>query len=317
MTQVNNHRLLLKRTIQRFSVSIALIVLLGTAGWAQSSTASETGAGETPDVTYTFQTVIYPGDTFTQLLGVNNNKTIAGYHGNGNTGHPNKGFTLTLPSTFTAENFPASAQTQVIGINNADVTDGFYIDTHGVNHGFTKFQNNYTRVDFPGTTFNQLLGLNSEHQASGFYNDSSGNSHGYVYAENGGVFAVFTIPGATSAQATGINNTGEVCGFYVESGITHGFLLNFGTLVTLNYPSATSTMAFGLNNVGQVVGTYTDSGGLVHGFVYKAGTYQSVDDPSGIGATIINGINDNGVLVGFFGACATGGSTCDGFVATP
>ena len=50
------------------------------------------------DVAYTFQTVNFPNDTFTQLLGINNsNSLIAGYHG----ATVNKGFRLTLPSTFT------------------------------------------------------------------------------------------------------------------------------------------------------------------------------------------------------------------------
>ena len=69
------------------------------------------------DTVYSFQTAFVPGDTFTQLLGINKFGTIAGYHGSGATGHPNKGFLLTLPNKFMAYNFPGSAQTQVIGIN--------------------------------------------------------------------------------------------------------------------------------------------------------------------------------------------------------
>jgi hypothetical protein len=64
-----------------------------------------------------------------------------------------------------------------------------------------------------------------------------------------------------------------------------------------------------------VVGLYTDSAGNTHGFVYgeKAGTFQTVDDPNGVGTTIVNGINDKGVLVGFFGTAPIN----SGFVATP
>jgi hypothetical protein len=59
-----------------------------------------------------------PGDpAFTQLLGINNSATIAGYYGDGSI-VPNNGFTLTLPNTFLPQNFPGAAQTQVIGINN-------------------------------------------------------------------------------------------------------------------------------------------------------------------------------------------------------
>jgi hypothetical protein len=74
---------------------------------------------------YTFEDINFPNDNFTQLLGVNNATTIAGYHGAGTTPqNPNQGFTVTPPSTFTQENFPASVQTQVVGINNNGDTAG-------------------------------------------------------------------------------------------------------------------------------------------------------------------------------------------------
>src|SRR6202162_2856662 len=124
------------------------------------------------DTIYSFQTVNFPGDTFTQLLGINNSGTIAGYHGSGAAGHPNKGFVLTLPNHFTSENFPGSVQTQVIGINDSGNTDGFYIDSKGTNHGFLTQGATFETRDYPGTTFNQLLGLNNLLQFSGFYADS-------------------------------------------------------------------------------------------------------------------------------------------------
>jgi len=301
-----------------FRVGLATFLCVPISALAQETTA---------DTAYSFRTINFPGDTFTQLLGINNHFVIAGYHGSGATGHPNQGFTLaftgTPPITFTTENFPGSVQTQVIGINNSDGTAGFYIDKAGANHGFLKF-GTFTTVDFPGTTsspaVNQLLSFNDNAQLAGFYNDAAGNSHGYIYARSGGVFEVFTIPTATSAQATGINDQGNVCGFFVKGGVTKGFLLIGGFFMPLSFPGATSTMFFGLNNVSQAVGTYTDTFGAVHGFVYNitAKSFQKVDDPSGgVGATIINGINDKGAIVGFFGTCTTGGTTCDGFLGTP
>jgi hypothetical protein len=106
---------------------------------------------------YVFENVAFPGDTFTQLLGINDADVIAGYHGQA----INKGFTLTLPNNFTSENFPSSAQTQVTGINNSSNTSGFYIDNGGTNHGFLNIGGNFSTVDFPGTTFDQVLGLNT------------------------------------------------------------------------------------------------------------------------------------------------------------
>ena len=50
----------------------------------------------------------------------------------------------------------------------------------------------------------------------------------------------------------------------------------------------------------KVVGFYTDAAGQTHGFVYSIGNAQfvTVDDPNGVGTTVVNGINDAGKLVG-------------------
>ncbi len=267
--------------------------------------------------TYNFKTINYPGDTFTQLLGINNSNEIAGYHG----ASVNMGFTYVVKTNkFTSENYPGSQQTQVIGINNNPFkTSGFYI-LHGKTIGFTDFQGTFTSVAYPKKPFNQLLSQNDFGQAAGYY---SGNASGtdpdvpYVYDEFGGVFEVYNIAAATGgAQATGINNSSSVCGFYIDAnGVNHGWLQIQGHFTVLDYPGSSGTQALGLNNKGLVVGTWTDTSGNSHGFVYtvSSGTFTSVDDPDGIGTTIVNGINDNGLLVGFYGTSPLN----SGFVATP
>ncbi len=291
------------KRINALAFTLGLAVLVCMPMYAQDWTT-----------TYKFETINYPGDTFTQTLGINNSGTIAGYHG----ATVNKGFTRARSGTFTNENFPNSAQTQVIGINNDDKTAGFYIGANGNTHGFTDFRGIFQKVDYPGTPFNQLLSQNDFGQAAGYYStkaDGSGPDHAYIYDEFGGVFALLNIPGSTSAQATGINNSGRVCGFFVDAnGVNHGWLLVLGQFSVLDFPASTGTQALGLNNKGLVVGTYTDSAGNSHGFVYKESTktFQSVDDPDGIGTTVVNGINDKGVLVGFFGTAPIN----SGFVAT-
>jgi hypothetical protein len=309
------------------SLGMAALACLPMSGMAQEAATDSA----VPPIYYQYQIVDYPNDVFTQLLGINDTGLIAGYHGSGNPGHPNRGFTLDLPLSFTSENVPGAVQTQVIGINNANNTSGFYIDQAGANHGFLKINGHfYDPVDFPATTsspaVNQLLGLNTHGQSAGFYNDSAGNSHGYVYAQYGKVFSVFTIPGAVSAAVTGVNESGQVCGFYTDTiGHTHGFFLIGGHFNILNFPNSTFTQAFGLNNNAQVVGTYTDLSGMIHGFIWTAGVgfagpLDNTASPSGVGATIVNGINDGGVIVGFSGVCVSapmGAATCDGFVAFP
>jgi hypothetical protein len=67
-----------------------------------------------------------------------------------------------------------------------------------------------------------------------------------------------------------------------------------------------------------VVGNYTDSAGS-HGFVYTISkkSWESIDDPEGVvggmHTTIVNGINDKNVLVGFYGNAPIN----SGFVANP
>jgi hypothetical protein len=269
------------------------------------------------DTVYSFQTVIFPGDTFTQLLGINNSGRIAGYHGSGAPGQPNQGFTLLLPNHFTSENFPGSAQTQVIGINNEGNTDGFYVDAAGVNHGFIDIHGTFTTIDFPNKTsvLTQLLSLNDKSEIAGYWQNGAGTQFPFVV--HGSVFTGLdkVLPSNTSAQATGVNDAGDVSGFYVDSaGINHGFLLHNGVVTILDFPGATLTQAFGLNNRHQVVGIYMDAAGNTHGFLYDvtALEFQSVNDPRAVDATTINGINDVGQIVGFFVDPTTGNT--DGFV---
>jgi len=294
----------MEENIKRIVLTLALV--------AAMCVCSATSIAASKDL-FNFQTIIFPGDTFTQTLGINDRQKVAGYHG----ATVNQGFVFTFPNNFASENFPGSAQTQVIGINNQGYTDGFYIDNAGTTHGFVDIGGTFTTVDFPGTTFNQLLGLNEYNQAAGYYADAANIDHPYIFDKNGEVFLVITIPGATGgAQATGINDRGSISGFYIDSaGVNHGFLLADGELTTLDFPGSTFTQAFGLNNRGDVVGAYIDAAGLTHGFIFDGkGQFQSVDDPNGVGTTTINGINNLGEIVGFFVDAA--GNT-DGFVGFP
>ena len=74
------------------------------------------------------------------------------------------------------------------------------------------------------------------------------------------------------------------------------------------------TEIFGLNDEGVAVGMYTGAHKQTHGFVYSGGTLKTVDDPNGIGTTLVNGLNNAGDLVGFY--TDSKGNT-DGFVAAP
>ena len=312
-------------------ITLALITSWTIAGMgAAVNAAPALDAGATP---YRFQSFASPHDpTFTQLLGINDQGVIVGYDGSGATGHPNKGFTLTLPHTYTSENYPHSTQTQVVGIDNAGGTGGFYVDGKGVNHGFRKIGATFVSVDDPRGPFNQILSIHNG-VAAGAYQDKNMVFHSYAYDYD---TAHPTAPGAftelpiSNAQATGVANGRMITGFSTTaSGASHGFLLTYTggrrgplhvlTMATLDYPTqgVTITQALGVNNVGQVVGQYNDATGVTHGFLYQHGVYHSIDytgvtpDGKPATATTVNGINNKGQIVGFY--VAANGNTI-GFV---
>ncbi len=277
---------------------------------------------------YAFQTIDNPGDpTFNQLLGINNSGTIAGYFGSGAAGHPNQGYRVSSPySSFTSENFPGSAQTQVIGINNRGVTVGFWSNTNtgaDANFGFTDVNGTFTNVNNPNTVgsplappINNLLGVNDHNVAVGFYTGAAGDA-GYLYDISTKTFSGVTIAGAASVVAAGINNSGAIDGFYTNAnGVQLGFLLNGGKLTSLQAPGFSATQLTGISNSGLLVGTGIASGGATDGIVYDSLTrsWSSYSDPLGIGATVFNGVNDKGQIVGFYTNAA---GTVNGLLATP
>jgi Ca2+-binding RTX toxin-like protein len=252
---------------------------------------------------YNFQTVDFPADTFTELLGINNAGKIVGLHG-----ATNQGFSLTLPSTFTPLTPPGATATEVVGINNASVSTGFFVGSTGTTHGFIGANGTVSTLDAPGTNFNQLLGINDVGQEAGYSSlDPAGQVNQLAYVRGAGGAYTFldnathtlTLPSNVNSQATDISNAGQVTGFFMPTGTTSdGFVLNNGKLTILQAPGSTFTQALGENNQGQIVGFYNDAAGAAHGFVYAGGIYTTVDAP-GASATTINGINDAGQVVGF------------------
>jgi hypothetical protein len=252
---------------------------------------------------------------------------IAGYFGSGAAGHPNKGYRLNPPysqANYVNENFPGSAQTQVTAIDDKGNTAGFWVTAGGTNHGFIEWNGVFASYNDPLTpkikgSVNQLLGINNAGTAVGFYNDAKGNSHAYKLNQGTGKFTPIHVPGA-SVVATGINNVGDIVGFATDAaGNTSSWLKIGTTTISYQFPGGSDTQALGINGKNQIVGSYLDGAGVLHGFVLTnpmgpTSHWQSIDDPGGVGSTVVNGINAAGDLVGFYTDAA--GNT-DGMLATP
>jgi hypothetical protein len=256
---------------------------------------------------YKFRALDDPADpTFNQLLGIDRSKTIVGYFGSGNPGHPNKGYRLTppyKPTDFGPENFPGSAQTQVVAINNLNDTAGFWVDAKKHNHGFIHWNGAFKSYSLGKSAITQILGLNNSGLAVGFYVANKTNV-GFVFDRLTGKATTVGPKGATNVMATGINNQNDIVGIYVRSGQTVGFLKVGNAYHTLIYPKSASTSPFGINNHGDIAGSYVDSAGATHGFLLQSplhnGVWTKFDDPAGVGTTTINGVNDRLDLVGFY-----------------
>jgi probable HAF family extracellular repeat protein len=312
------------------AVASSAVALTAAIALAPQADAATVAIHRTAATTYTFTTLDNQADpTFNQLLGINSHNEIAGYFGSGTPGHPNKGYTIVPPyaqGNYTNENFPGSAQTQVTGLNNKGDTAGFWVTAKGTNRGFVQWNGvfaSYTDPKTPHMTgaVNQLLGISNAGIAVGFYNDAQGHSHAYQVNQATSKFTAIKVPGATSTVATGINNNGDVVGFFTAAdGTTSGFLIRPGNhLTAYQFPGGSDTQALGINASNQIVGSYLDGAGVMHGFVLSkplgpVSHWQSIDDPNGVGSTVVNGINNAGDLVGFYTDAA--GNT-DGMLATP
>jgi hypothetical protein len=270
----------------------------------QSSAAGSSNATVVQPDKVSYTTLDDAADpTFNQLLGINTKNVIAGYYGSGaDAKHPNKGYTLVPPygqSNYTNENYPGSVQTQVTGITNGGVTCGFGVGVKGKSFGWVNKGGNF--VQFQHLT--QILGCNDSGTAVGFAMKGK-KTFGYTLDEATGKLTQITPPGGKNVTVAGINSRGDITGFYSAGKATDSFIYKSGAFTIISYPGSTNTVALGINVHDEVVGDYVDSSGAMHGFTVttpvKGPTYKSYDAPNGVGMTTFNGLNDKGVIVGFY-----------------
>ena len=160
----------------------------------------------------------------------------------------------------------------------------------------------FTNFDGPpdntqGTTVN---GINNLGQAIGFSTAANGAFNNFIRNVDGSLTSVSFV-GSAEAMANGLNANGQVVG---SLGSTAFFLTNGGNTV-ITIPSVTGTTtaeaAFGINDRGTIVGQYTDSAtGSSPGFVLAKGFFTSLNPVSNDAQVFAQGINNNGLVVGFY-----------------
>jgi probable HAF family extracellular repeat protein len=217
---------------------------------------------------FTFNTIDYPGATYTVANGINDAGQIVGLFCVGFSCHSflKDGTTFTqLPEV------PGATFTEANGINDAGQIVGYFEDVTG-GHGFltADYGTTFTTIDVPGATYTAARGINDTGQIVGHFGDPNFNNH--IFLREDATITTIDVSGSTDyADAVGINNAGQIVGLFSDVLANYrGFLTaDYGiTFTTVDVPGATSiTRPSGINDAGQIVGQFENATSVTHGFV--------------------------------------------------
>ena len=121
---------------------------------------------------------------------------------------------------------PDATATFAYQLNNSNQIIGYYIDSNGLKHGYTRDSAGVLTypIDVPGATETLLLGNNDSNWGVGRYTDTLGVTHGLFYVTPDDILT-YDYPGATYTSLNGINKDGLICGYYNDAaGVSHGFV---------------------------------------------------------------------------------------------
>jgi hypothetical protein len=261
---------------------------------------------------YRFTSLDYPGSSGTRLFAVNaHNDAVGAYFDESGNSHgvrlSNGAWTVIEP--------PGAVFSQARGINDAGSVTGYYQDGSGGLHGYVLQNGEFTSFDVPGAVHSQGFGINNHGDIVGAFDTGDINtSLGFVFRS--GHYTAFEVPGSapSTTAALGLNDEGQIVGIYADSqGNSFGFLRSGGKYQTIDLPPGGATLATGVNEDGRVVGNYFGQGGS-HGFAMVNGKARIIDYPILMSRTRVRGINDEGVIVGFY---SPDGITTHAFMGKP
>jgi len=136
-----------------------------------------------------------------------------------------------LATTFAV---PGATATFAYQVNDSNQIIGYYIDSTGLKHGYTRDSAGVLRypIDVLGATETLLLGNNDVNWGVGRYTDTLGVTHGLFYVTPDDILT-YDYPGATYTSLNGINKNGWVCGYYNDAaGVSHGFVARVNITVS-------------------------------------------------------------------------------------
>jgi hypothetical protein len=242
------------------------------------------------------------------VSGVNDNRTVVGTAAY-NFNKPNIwGFVYYFNGNVTYWHPSNAKQSSLEGRNNLGNTAGNYLDTGGIWHAAYLHGSTTTLIAHPQAAHHStfLVGINNLNTVLGSYQDSNGQWHIFKRRSDGTFLSVPNFPGAMTTSADGFNDNGVVVGWYV--------LPTDGSRVAHGYIYRNGSFAT-LNYRNQITSTslvgISNNGMVVgnhffnDGFLYVNGVFKNIWGPNGEHATV-RGISANGVIAGDMYVSGTG-----------
>jgi uncharacterized membrane protein len=164
--------------------------------------------------------------------------------------------------------------------------------------GFT-----FTNFDGPTPGTNAGAGTNmngiaNSGTAVGLTIDNAGAFHNFtVNPLRSRSVRLLNINGSTTAMAFGVNSAGVVVG---TDGNGNAFFLANGVMKTFIPNGGTSATAFGINDRNTIVGQFVTANASPGFIRVNARSTITINAPSGPNVVNAQGINNNGLVVGFF-----------------
>ncbi|MEI6270512.1 MAG: hypothetical protein WCP01_16675 [Methylococcaceae bacterium] len=189
-----------------------------------------------------------------------------------------------------------AGSTVATGINDSGQITGYYENATGYLQGFLYNGSTYSTLDSLNTNVGHIIprDINNSGQITGNYSNGNPSPYGFIY--NQGTYSFIDVP--PNGLITGINDSGQLTGWFQNNADAHGYIfdLNTNTYSTLDFLGGIPS---GINNSKQVVGNFGEYDSITNSFTTISHPNASTTT-FGNGGTFATGINDRGLVTGFY-----------------
>jgi uncharacterized membrane protein len=229
---------------------------------------------------------------------------------------------------------PGALGTYPMTINDSQAVTGYYYVSSTVTRGFLRdADGEITSFDVLGGVWTEPESINAAGEITGFYKVVAGVPQGFLRYADGRIIT-FDPPcnGVCNISVpVGINAYGEIAGNYpfLAVGASAGFSRSrAGDFTTIRYSQGAEypTAVSGLNSSGTIVGSFSDFNYAVNAtsFLLQPDGFSiqfsvPLDEEYTFETTVAEGINDDGVIAGWYGVCFDScvKNSSGGFVRSP